>query len=208
MYVLRKLTLAIFIVGSIGVADAAPKKDIVTLSYINAFTEDCVNSLMKEPKIVNGDFYNLSKNSFEWPSEGFSTYVVCSPSSGYFPKMSEFWTKHLVEIVNKVAVSLAERVSTFTPRAKGEFEKTSDYDISIMRDKDAYLKKFGNTKVSFQLYGLVWNTLVGRPGVDTRFNSKTSMKPVYNADKEVLTVNIKPGNTPIGVVGEFTHSPV
>ena len=177
--------LAVFISISL-TAEAASRSDVVTLDNVSAFTEDCVNVFMRNSTVNYKELSNDSKDYFEWTIETPLVAQQCFPSYQYYPVLDKFFNKYPLPLVNKITVNFADRIATFKPRAKGEFEKTADYEASIIREKEEYIRKFGAVKVSAQLYGFVWNNIIGNI-----FVGDGNLKPVYNPDKEVLTINIK-----------------
>ncbi len=195
----RIIFVTVFLSAIANTSTAAKIEDVVTLTNVNAFVDKCIDVFTRKSVIEQYKKELLSQsdglqNSFVWTTRVPVVAQECFPSNHYsayhsdpyrhYPKLGNFFYKNPIALANKITIGLVDKMAKFTPRLRGEYEKTSDYEAAILKDKEEYLKEFGDFKINANLYGFVWNYIVGDIGIGDE-------KPVYNADKEVLTLKVK-----------------
>lgn len=173
----------------------------LTLDDANFISKRCVKLLINSPEIVDGSIVNSKQDYFEWSGKDSMIAYNCLPSFTNNGELRANLNPNILAVVNKIAVDLAEEIARFEPRPKGQFEKTVDYENAISVDKLEHQKKYGNTKLNFALYAYVWDNLMGKIGIGSSPDTKPKyglsssytgpdLNPIYNADKEVLSIKV------------------
>lgn len=94
-------------------------------------------------------------------------------------------------VVNEAAKRSITQQTTFTPSAKGEYEKTADYEKRIAAEKAAFEAAAKGRTLGARDIEIAWSATFGAPSV-YRGNVKDDPdNHAYDADHEILTFLIK-----------------
>lgn len=166
-------------------------KHFLDLVYSRSFPNSANRSELKTG-------FDESKLVYWSGTESVGGLPSCSTPKG--EKLDSYVRTHALEIINDEAISIFTKGSKFRPSAKETFEKSSDYEARIAKDKAEHDRKTGNSSVSNILLEKVWQTVLGKPVV-YRGKSGDKLNPTYDADSEEFRLNV------VSAIGANTGNP-
>lgn len=178
------------------------KADVSTLGIDSATAAKATDCAVKHlaqheslgPSQEPRDAFDLQQDTEHfvyWGKQNAFPVVFCTGSNPPGP-VDILIRENPFYVVNAAVIQRAANAATYTPSAKGEFEKTADYDARIAAEKAAHDAKFGGSKFSAKNLEIAFAGLLGAPKLKQQMLSSDPDPLSYNADTETLSLIIVP----------------